>query len=131
MLKKSPFNSLKKSYLKKVPFKKKKKTAEEFHEKVVAIEKMRSFFLSVWKKRSIHICVVCGKGLGSEPLSYMFHHVVAKQRQKDYSIDITYDEKNIVLVDLDCHNVIENGRLTPFLKTLKDELEEYYEHYRI
>lgn len=130
MLKRTPFNCLKKSSLKKTPFKKKNKTEDEIHEKLVAIEKMRSFFMQIWKKRP-HYCIVCGKGLGSEPLSYMFHHVVPKQRQKDYSIDITYDERNIVLVDLDCHAILENGRLTPFIKTLKAELEEYYDEHII
>ena len=130
MLKKSPFKCLKKSSLKKTPFKKYKKTADEISLNQQKIDKMRDFFLSVWKKRP-HYCTVCGRWLGTEPLSYNFHHVIPKNQQKTYSIDITYDEKNIVLVDLDCHGVLENGRLTPFLEILKTELEEYYNHHRI
>lgn len=130
MLKKSPFSCLKRSSLKKTPFKKKKNTADEFHEKVVAIEKMRTFFMSIWRNCP-HYCTVCGKGLGSEPLSYMFHHVVPKQRQKNYSIDITYDENNTIIVCLDCHSVIEGGNETPAIKRLKSDLLKYYDEHRI
>lgn len=111
--------SLKRSFIKKKP----KPVDEE------AIKRMREFFLAIWRNR-VHLCSVCGASLGGEPRTYHFHHVIAKQRQRDYTIDITYDEKNIVLVCLDCHANIENGFLPPDLREKKTELTEYYDQYR-
>ena len=125
MLKKSPFNRLKRKSLKRVPLKKHRKQVD--HEEVA---KMRAFFLSIWERNS-HYCTVCGKGLGSEPFSYHFHHVIPKQRQKIYDIDITYDEKNIVLVCLDCHSMIEMGSDPSCIRTIKSNLSDYYEKHRI
>lgn len=124
MLKRNLFSRLKRKSLKRTPLKRKKKTVDQ--EK---IDKMKEFFLSVWSKRT-HYCNVCGKGLGNEPHTYNFHHIVAKQRQKNYSIDITYDEKNIFIVCLDCHSVIESGIGPLSLTLVKDKLLREYEKYR-
>lgn len=104
MLKKSPFSCLKRSPLKKTPFKKKKNTADELHEKLVAIEKMRTFFLHIWSTRP-HYCTICGAGLGSEPLSYHFDHLIEKQSHPE----LKYEAHNISLLCLSCHDCKSRG----------------------
>lgn len=127
MLKRSP---LKRGFLKKTPFKKHKITKEEIIQRQEDINKMREFFFHLWNKRP-HYCTICGAWLGNEPLSYHFHHVIPKQRQKNYDIDITYDEKNIIFVCLDCHSGIENyGISTPSLDKLETDLLNNYNSYR-
>ena len=98
MLKKSPFK-WKRSSLKKVPFKRKPKVVN--HEE---IEKLREFFFSIWNKR-YHYCVICGRWLGDEPLSYMFDHIL----EKDKYPDLKYEEENIALLCLDCHDCKTRG----------------------
>ena len=111
---------LKKSFLKK-------KVREIDSE---AIEKMRNFFFALWNVRP-HYCFICGTSLGREPRTYNFHHVIPKQKQKNYTIDITYDEKNIILVCLDCHTNIENGFLPTSLLEKKNALFEYYNEWKV
>lgn len=124
MLKRT-FSKLKRSSLKKSPIKKKPKIVDQEE-----IDKMRNFFLSIWRKRS-HCCTICGVWLGSEPRSYHFHHVIPKQRQKNYDVDITYDEKNIIFVCLDCHSGIETyGITSPSLDKLGTDLLSYYKNFR-
>lgn len=122
---------LKRKPLKRTPFKKKKLSKEKIKEREEEINKMREFFLSLWKKLP-HYCIICGAWLGTEPRSYNFHHVIPKQCQKNYKIDITYDEKNIIFVCLNCHSGIENyGITTASLHTLKTNLLDDYEDNRI
>lgn len=118
------FGRLRTIRLKKSPFKRK-----HHHVHTEEIVKLRDFFLSLWKKRP-HYCIVCGAYLGTEPHSYNFHHIIGKRFQSEYSIDITYNEKNIILVCLDCHSSIENGFLPPSLQKLKTELLRIYSAFR-
>lgn len=113
------------SKLKRSPLKKKPKIIDQ--EK---IDKMKAFFMGIWGKRPHH-CTVCGTGLGNEARTYHFHHIVAKQHQKHYNIDITYDESNIIIVCLDCHGGLENGIETPSVKIIKSGLLAKYESHRI
>lgn len=68
-----------------------------------AINKMREFFLSIWKTRTHH-SEVSGIYLGSEPLSTYFHHIMPK---KSYP-NLMYEEANIILLTLDEHTNVEN-----------------------
>jgi len=64
-----------------------------------SLNKMRDFFLSIWSKKS-HNCENCKKWLGNEPLSYMFDHLLEKSRYPE----LKYEEENIMLVCLECHD---------------------------
>lgn len=71
------------------------------------ISDMRDFFLQLWKKRK-HECENCGKWLGNEPLSYMFDHLLEKSKYPD----LKFEEENIMMVCLECHDNKTRGFLT-------------------
>lgn len=71
----------------------------------------RDMFLSIWKKRP-HRCENCDAHLGNEPLSYMFDHVLEKSKYPD----LRYEEENICMLCLDCHNNKTNCKLSDFMK---------------
>jgi hypothetical protein len=77
---------------------------------VVGPEKQKArndFFMSIWNKRS-HVCQHCGKFLGNEPKSYMFDHILEKQKHKS----LEFEEENIWLVCLECHDCKTRGILS-------------------
>ena len=73
--------------------------------------KMWNFFLEIWKKR-IHKCENCGRWLGNEPLSYMFDHLLEKSKYPD----LKYEEEDIMLTCLECHDNKTNGKLSDIVK---------------
>lgn len=76
---------------------------------------MREFFLQIWNKKT-HKCENCGKWLGNEPLSYMFDHLLEKSKYPD----LKYEENNIMLVCLECHDSKTRGFLT---ETVRSKIE--------
>ena len=99
MLKRSLLSRLKRKPLKRAPLKKKGKVVDQ-----ESIDKMKDFFLSVWRSRP-HLCTICGAYLGSEPRSYMFDHVIEKQSHPE----LKYEENNIALLCLSCHDLKTRG----------------------
>ena len=93
------FSRLRRTPLKKTPLKKKKKEVD--HQK---IDEMKAFFLQIWGKRP-HYCVICGAGLGNEPHSYNFDHVLEKSKYPH----LKYEEKNLELLCLECHDCKSRG----------------------
>lgn len=81
------------------------------------ILQMQEFFLDIWKKRKEHTCENCKKWLGSEPLSYMFDHLLEKSKYPDLKLK----EENIMLVCLECHDLKTRGFITDFVR---DKIEE-------
>lgn len=67
--------------------------------------KMREFFISIWNKRKIHKCEMCGQGLGNEPLSYMFDHIL----EKSVYPELKFEEDNIAYLCLLCHDSKTRG----------------------
>lgn len=67
------------------------------------ILKMQEFFLSIWKQRA-HKSEVSGTGLGSEPMSTYFHHILPKEKYPE----ACFDEENIILLTLDEHTNVES-----------------------
>ena len=67
------------------------------------INKMRSFFMEIWKKRQ-HLSEVSGLPLVGEPLSVYFHHIMPKEKYPE----LAYEESNIILLTLDEHTNVEN-----------------------
>ena len=76
------------------------------------ISDMKAFFLQVWNKKQKHECENCGKWLGNEPLSYMFDHLLEKNKYPE----LKYTEENIMLVCLECHDNKTRGFLTDLVK---------------
>jgi len=81
----------------------------------------RDFFLSIWKKRA-HRCENCDIHLGSEPLSYMFDHVLEKSKYPD----LKYEEENICILCLDCHSDKTNCKLSDFMKEKIKKVKEIF-----
>lgn len=73
---------------------------------------MGGFFLQIWNNRKEHNCENCGKWLGKEPLSYMFDHLLEKNKHPD----LAFEEENIMLVCLECHDNKTRGFITELVR---------------
>jgi hypothetical protein len=71
----------------------------------VDVHLMQKFFLQVWNKRKEHRCEECNQSLGREPLSYMFDHILEKQRYPQ----LKFEEENIQYLCLLCHDKKTRG----------------------
>jgi 5-methylcytosine-specific restriction endonuclease McrA len=83
---------------------------------------MRDFFISIWKKRE-HRCENCNTYLGTEPLSYMFDHVLEKSKYPD----LKYEEENICILCLNCHSNKTNCKLSDFMKEKIKKVKERFQ----
>jgi 5-methylcytosine-specific restriction endonuclease McrA len=83
---------------------------------------MKSFFLEIWNKRKKHECENCGKWLGKEPLSYMFDHLLEKNKHPD----LKDEEDNIMLVCLECHDLKTRGFITDFVRAKIEEVRKKF-----
>jgi 5-methylcytosine-specific restriction endonuclease McrA len=84
---------------------------------------MREFFLQIWNKGKGHYCENCKKWLGKEPLSYMFDHVLEKNKYPE----LKYEEENIMLLCLECHDNKTRGNLTDFIIERIQKVREKFE----
>jgi len=75
--------------------------------------KLVSFFLEIWKERP-HKCINCKKWLGNEPLSYMFDHLLEKSKYPE----LKYEELNICILCLECHDNKTRGFVSETIKKL-------------
>lgn len=82
------------------------------------ISDMNAFFLQIWNNRKDHNCENCGKWLGKEPLSYMFDHLLEKSKHPD----LKYEEENIMLVCLECHDNKTRGFITDLVRQKIDKI---------
>lgn len=87
------------------------------------ISDMNTFFLQVWKNRKQHDCENCGKWLGNEPLSYMFDHLLEKSKFPE----LKYEEDNIMLVCLECHDNKTRGFLTDLVRAKIEEVKKKFD----
>ena len=85
------------------------------------ISDMNAFFLQIWNKKK-HECENCGKWLGKEPLSYMFDHLLEKSKFPE----LKYEEENIMLVCLECHDNKTRGFLTDLVKQKIEEVRKRF-----
>lgn len=90
-------------------------------DKKIQKHKMFEFFVDLWKKRA-HRCENCDAHLGSEPLSYMFDHVLEKSKYPD----LRYEEENICMLCLDCHSDKTNCKLSDFMKEKIKKVKEIF-----
>lgn len=80
--------------------------------------KMSTFLIGIWNKRTDHVCYNCGKWLGSEPLSYIFDHILEKGNE-NYK-HLCYNKENICYLCLTCHDNKTRGFLTEKLLLLRN-----------
>ncbi len=83
------------------------------------MSEMGKFFMSIWNKKFPHKCYNCGKGLGNEPLSYMFDHILEKGIEKYKHLFL--EEENICYLCLECHDNKTRGFLSDKLLQLKEK----------
>lgn len=86
------------------------------------INEMQDFFLGIWNHRKDHNCENCKKWLGKEPLSYMFDHLLEKNKHPD----LKFEEDNIMLVCLECHDNKTRGNLTDFVRAKIEEVRKRF-----
>ena len=86
------------------------------------VTKMREFFMDIWKKRKRN-CESCGKSLGREPMSYMFDHLLEKNKYPS----LAYDENNICLMCLECHDNKTRGFMNTVVRDKLNKVKHYYE----
>lgn len=107
---------LKRTPLKRVPLKAKrsplkrvsKKRQELLKSQPSKVEQYEQFYRQIWNKQP-HVCQSCNANLGSEMKSYMFDHLLEKSKYPDFA----FEEDNIMIVCLQCHNRKTNGHPTP------------------
>lgn len=99
--------SLKRTPLKRVSEKRKRKAELEKQERDTDME----FYLSIWNSRE-HICEYCGAKLGKEPLTVYFDHILEKSKYPE----LRYNEKNIWLLCMTCHDNKSRGNLSDSMK---------------
>jgi 5-methylcytosine-specific restriction endonuclease McrA len=87
------------------------------------ISDMNLFFLQIWDKKKKHDCENCGKWLGNEPLSYMFDHLLEKSKHPE----LKYEEQNIMLVCLECHDNKTRGFLTDLVRAKIEEVRKRFD----
>lgn len=94
--------------LKRVAFKKKRKSQEDIASDRKELEEMRNVFLSIWDERRGNDGVVrseiSGTSLGAEPLTTLFHHIYPKSKYPEYKLH----KDNIILLTFEEHQKAEN-----------------------
>ena len=66
---------------------------------------MKQFFMRYWKENKQHTCEACRVWLGSNPLTYMFDHVLEKSKYPH----LAFEEENIMYLCLQCHDKKTRG----------------------
>ena len=79
--------------------------------KSAQINDMRKFFMQYWKENKEHTCEVCRVWLGSDPLSYMFDHVLEKSKYPH----LAFEPENIMYLCLTCHDNKTRWNLSPIM----------------
>ena len=82
---------------------------------------MQNLFIDIWKKRK-HICENCGVKLGNEPRTYMFDHLLEKSKYPK----LTFQEDNIMLVCLECHDNKTRGFISELIKQKIKKVREKF-----
>lgn len=86
-------------------------------------DRMREFFLAIWKRRG-HISEVSGEKLFSPPSSTYFHHILLKSKYPQAA----YDEENVILLTSEEHELVHKDmyRYEEVNERRKLLLEKYY-----
>jgi 5-methylcytosine-specific restriction endonuclease McrA len=87
------------------------------------VMRMQEFFLDIWENRKEHNCENCKKWLGKEPLSYMFDHTLEKNKYPE----LKYEEENIMLLCLECHDNKTRGNLSELVRHKIEEVKNRFD----
>lgn len=102
------------------------KQSKKKEEKKKIIESDIKFYEEIWKERG-HGCYECGKRILFPKISN-FHHIIPKQLQWKFNIDIRHNKENIVILCVECHNQVETDiTKTPKVFELTKEIKDKYE----
>jgi len=85
-------------------------------------QQLHEFFRNLWAKKK-HYCENCGEWLGNEPLSYHFDHLLEKNKHPD----LKFEEENIMMVCLECHDNKTRGNLTDFVRHKIEEVRKRFD----
>lgn len=120
---------LKRKPLKRVPLKiypkhinkiSKSKIAKIEHEKEQS-DKQKQLFYNIWESNP-HRCQSCNKFLGNEIKTYFFDHLLEKSKYKD----LRYNEDNIFICCMDCHELKTMGNPTVKHQEAINKIKEKY-----
>lgn len=81
----------------------------------------KEFYLEIWHA-SPHVCFCgCGKKLGKEPLTILFHHLLEKAKYPQFR----HVPENIALLAPECHTAYHNNPDSrPKIKQRRKEVEK-------
>lgn len=82
--------------------KRKKKSQEQIDKEKEESNKMKQFFLEIWKERP-HYSELSNKWLGKEPLTIFFHHILKSRKYPQAK----YDKECVILVTFEEHQQAE------------------------
>ncbi len=82
--------------------KKKKKTPEQSAKQKADSDKMKKFFLDIWRERK-HFSEISGIWLGAEPLTIFFHHILKSRKYPQAK----HDKECIILLTFAEHQKAE------------------------
>ena len=82
-----------------------KKKKDNRWREIEETKEMHQFFLDYWAKTPVKVCRSCGVWLGNEPRTYMFDHLLEKEKYPEFK----YEEDNIFLCCLECHDAKNKG----------------------
>jgi 5-methylcytosine-specific restriction endonuclease McrA len=83
---------------------------------------MKQFFMKYWKENKQHTCEACRVWLGSNPLTYMFDHVLEKSKYPE----LAFEEENIMYLCLQCHDKKTRGHYDDIMKERINYLKTKY-----
>ena len=84
---------------------------------------MNQFFMRYWRDNKEHNCEVCNVWLGSNPLTYMFDHVLEKSKYPH----LAFEEENIMYLCLECHDEKTRGHHSDVTTKRIEYLKAKYE----
>lgn len=89
------------------------------------------FYEELWNKRP-HVCFECGEPINGALTKKICHHIIEKQEQHKYSVDIRWNEELLVFLHWEEHDQVRtNIDKLPKVKAYTEQMKAKYEQYRI
>jgi hypothetical protein len=98
------------------------KKSSKPQEKLDRSSEMKQFFMRYWRENKEHNCEICKVWLGSNPLTYMFDHVLEKSKYPE----LAFEEENIMYLCLLCHDKKTRGYYDDITKERINYLKTKY-----
>lgn len=81
------------------------------------LEEDWKFYKRFWNRNKMRRCYNCNAFLGSEPKTYMFDHILPKEKYPEFR----HNMNNICYLCLTCHDTKTRGFLSAKLKKLVEK----------